>query len=276
MAFELKRIVGYMAGFILFYAPFALAQNMLLFLLTGKFGKVTVHDMCLRIQIEHFLDGKLWVMPIVQIISVLILLLVAFLFGPVFCGFLCPAGAIGEYISRLFPDKFKVSWNKYIDIIAVRYGMLFGFVILPFFNGVLACSYCNFFVFDLFFNYFIFGHTVSLTTTLILTLILWVVVFGIFTKGGRGYCNFLCPVGAAQNFVYWIGRRFSFTYKIKIKQNQCIGCFKCVRACPMEALSVENNKVRYNFHHCIVCNICTETCPVKAITYTNKGDIYEK
>lgn len=37
---------------------------------------------------------------------------------------------------------------------------------------------------------------------MILTLFLWAGLFGIFTKGNGGFCNFLCPVGAVQNLLY--------------------------------------------------------------------------
>lgn len=84
----------------------------------------------------------------------------------------------------------KISWSKYTDIVPLRYGMLAGFLIVPFFDGILACAYCNFYVFDLLVNYAARGYFISFTSSMLLTLLLWLVVLGIFTKGGRGFCNF--------------------------------------------------------------------------------------
>jgi ferredoxin len=154
-----------------------------------------------------------------------------------------------------------------VEVAPIRYGMLAGFIIIPFFGTVIACVYCNFFLFDLFVNYFIFGYFISLTSSLILTAFVWVVVFGLFTKGGRGFCNFLCPVGAIQNLVYFIGCKFPWSYKLKVQRCKCIGCQKCVKACPMGAMHIRDKKAANNIHNCILCGECINACPVKAIKY---------
>ena len=176
-----------------------------------------------------------------------------------------------EYLSKIIPFKWKISWNKYIDITSARYGMLIGFMVLPFFKGILACSYCNLFLFDLLINYFIHGYTVSLTSSLILTFIFWIILFGLFTDSGRGYCNFLCPVGAIQNLFYYFGSKFKYSYKLVIQNSKCIKCKKCINLCPMKSIENKDDKIKVNIHNCIVCGVCIEKCPVKAIKYTNKN-----
>lgn len=267
MSFQVKRVLGYVLGFVLFYAPFALFQKTICYALTGKWLPLTIHSLCFRIQTEHLLDGKLFKFSDVFIVSFIILLAVSFVFGPIYCGRLCPAGASTEYLSKLVPERFQINWSKYTDVAPLRYGMLAGFVLLPFLDTVIACVYCNFFLFDLFVNYFIFGYFISLTSSLLLTAFLWVVVFGLFTKGGRGFCNFMCPVGAIQNLVYSLGRRFSFSYKLKVQRCKCIGCQKCVKACPMGAMTIREKKASNNVHNCILCGECINACPVKAIKY---------
>ena len=270
MLFSLKRFAGYVLGFVLFYAPFALFQRVLGYFLTDVHKLQTIHSLCLRIPIEHMLDGKVFRYASVSVVSTFILLIIAFIFGPVFCGKLCPAGAFTELLSNLVPSKLQISWRRYTDIAPLRYGMLAGFCLVPFIDGILACSYCNFFLFDLFINYYTRGYFISLTSSLILTAILWVVVFGLFTKGGRGFCNFLCPVGATQSFMHFLGSKLPFTFKMQVDTGKCIGCGQCAKKCPMEAAAVVENKAKLCAHNCIVCGVCKNTCPVKAISYGRK------
>lgn len=267
MPFKFKRILGYVLGFGLFYAPFAIFQKIIFFAFTGEWLPLTVHSLCFRIQIEHLLDGKLLTMAVPFIACVLVLFLVTFLLGPIFCGRLCPAGAFTEYLSKCFPIRWQISWRKYTEIAPIRYGMLAGFVILPFFNTLLACAYCNFYIFDLFINYFLFGYIISMSSSMLLTAILWAGIFGILTKGGRGFCNFLCPVGAAQNLLYYFSYRLPFVSKLLIDDKKCIGCKVCEEACPMEAMAVVSGKAKSCVHNCILCGVCIDSCPQKAIRY---------
>lgn len=268
--FALKRLAGYALGFILFYAPCALFQRALSYLFTDMRSSQSIHSLCLRIPIEHILDGKIFRYASISVISTIILLVAAFLFGPLFCGRLCPAGAFTEFLSKLVPARLQISWRRYTEIAPLRYGMLAGFCLVPFIDGILACSYCNFFLFDLLANYYTRGYFISLTSSLLLTAILWVVVFGLFTKGGRGFCNFLCPVGAAQSLVHFLGSRLPFTLRMQVDAEQCIGCGRCVKKCPMEAVVLVDKKAKICQHNCIVCGVCRHTCPISAISYGRK------
>lgn len=267
MSYQLRRVAGYILGFVLFYAPFALFQKIIGYFLTGKWQERTIHSLCLRIPTEHLLDGKIFQYASISVVSLGILLVVAFFFGPIFCGRLCPAGAFTEYLSKMVPERLKIDWSKYTEIAPIRYGMLAGFCLVPFFSGILACAYCNFFLFDLIANYYSRGYFISLSSSLILTSILWLVIFGLFTKGGRGYCNFLCPVGAVQNLVHYFSSKLPFVRRMHVDKHKCIGCQKCVRACPMQAVKVQEKKAEICLHNCIVCGQCAHDCPVKAIHY---------
>lgn len=45
----------------------------------------------------------------------------------------------------------------------------------------------------------------------------------------------------------------------------CIGCMKCAKACPKEAITVENNLARIDQDKCIGCQLCVKECPVGVI-----------
>ncbi|MPW24838.1 RnfABCDGE type electron transport complex subunit B [Alkalibaculum sp. M08DMB] len=46
----------------------------------------------------------------------------------------------------------------------------------------------------------------------------------------------------------------------------CIGCKICVKNCPEDAFSFENNLAKINYDKCTQCMICVEKCPTKAIS----------
>ena len=265
--YEIKRLVGYLCGFILFYAPFAFYQKAI-FALLGEANYADIHDFCLRIPLEHIWRGRILAQLNLETITMFLLLGSAFFIGPFFCGKLCIAGAIGEYLSRLLPDKWKIDWGRYVDPAPIRYGILAGFLLSPFWGGYLACAYCNYRLVEAGFSYFIFDERTVLSSSVLVTGLLWLLVFGLFTKGGRGFCNFICPVGAVQNLLHWLGTKFSFAYRIQIKESQCIKCGKCIKRCPMGAIQLHDDAtLSHAIHHCITCKQCVEICPFQAITY---------
>jgi len=47
---------------------------------------------------------------------------------------------------------------------------------------------------------------------------------------------------------------------------KCTSCFRCVRICPSEAFSREDDEVKYDPDECIGCGECVAVCPSGAIT----------
>lgn len=45
----------------------------------------------------------------------------------------------------------------------------------------------------------------------------------------------------------------------------CIGCMKCQRNCPSEAVTVTDNVAHVDYSKCTGCGVCAEGCPVKCI-----------
>ncbi len=265
----MKRFIGYLIGLVLFYAPFALYQKFIFYLL-GKKNYADIHDFCLRIPLEHIWLGRIFDQFTIETITMFLFISSAFLLGPFFCGRLCIAGALGEYLSHLIPHKFQINWTRYIDPVPVRYGIFIGFLLSPFIGGYLACAYCNYRLIEAGIFYVFMGERTVLSSSVLFTAVLWLGLFGLFTRGGRGFCNFICPVGAAQNLIHWLGSKFPFVLRLKINHSHCIQCGKCIDQCPMGALQVQKNMLHHHAHHCITCKQCIESCPVKAISYTTE------
>ncbi|MEJ2307073.1 MAG: 4Fe-4S binding protein [candidate division WOR-3 bacterium] len=53
---------------------------------------------------------------------------------------------------------------------------------------------------------------------------------------------------------------------VTIDKKKCIGCGDCVDVCPVEALSLKNEKAVVDSEECIDCGACVNTCPEGAIS----------
>lgn len=56
---------------------------------------------------------------------------------------------------------------------------------------------------------------------------------------------------------------------IGFKVAKCKDCYKCVRICPVKAIHIKNEHVRYEAKECIACGQCLEACPQDAIVYVS-------
>jgi len=258
-----QRSFWYIAGFFLFFSPFAFYQKFLCHIFNLP-DYPNIHNPCLRIPLSGLLLNDFTRVGVLAVFSFLLLTVAAFFLGPFFCGRLCTTGALPEYLSRLFPSKWQIDWSKVTNPVPIRYGFLFGFMISPFFAGSLACSFCNFYFLERFFGFAYTGEWGVLFSTTILTGFFWLILFGILAKGGRGFCSFFCPIGAWQSLFHSLGARCSFTKKIRFQTEKCIDCGLCSKNCPMGALAEDLN---YNIHLCLTCGICTKICPTNALTY---------
>ncbi|WP_406657928.1 4Fe-4S dicluster-binding protein [Methanolobus sp. ZRKC2] len=50
-----------------------------------------------------------------------------------------------------------------------------------------------------------------------------------------------------------------------VNKKKCVSCKKCVKKCPVDAISMKKGKAQINNDICINCGKCIKVCPVKAI-----------
>ena len=101
---RLWRIGAFFIGLVLFYAPFALFVR----LLGAAFPGTTVansvpdvHQVCLRMPITWIVQPWLWPTMVgnpAYLFAILVLPIAAIIAGPLFCGWLCPAGGLTEHV----------------------------------------------------------------------------------------------------------------------------------------------------------------------------------
>ena len=48
--------------------------------------------------------------------------------------------------------------------------------------------------------------------------------------------------------------------------DKCTGCSECVEVCPVEAITLENEKAVIDEENCTDCAVCVAECPTEAIS----------
>ena len=52
---------------------------------------------------------------------------------------------------------------------------------------------------------------------------------------------------------------------VKVNTEECVGCETCVPVCPVEAISMVDEKAVIDQEICTACGTCIAECPVEAI-----------
>ncbi|MEI8080798.1 MAG: 4Fe-4S binding protein [Actinomycetes bacterium] len=273
---RLKRLGGFAVGLVLFYAPFALLVRGVGWLFPASTAGTSisdVHSACLRMPLGWLTQPWMWPTlgssPI-SWLPIAILPLAAVAAGPLFCGWVCPAGALPEYLSRAVPDRLKFDFKDRVDIVPLRYGFFAGILLVPFVSSSICCSLCNFnqmqnLVSGVFGNFSGFAY---FSTMGVIAATLWIVPLGLFTKGGRGWCLFLCPAGAMMGLASWASAKLPWAFRVRSSGSACTSCGTCQDVCPMRAVQVTPEAEQtINRHLCIECQDCVSACPDGALQY---------
>lgn len=222
-------------------------------------------------------------------VGVLALLVVLTLvFGRIYCSIICPLGVMQDVVSRLHgirkKNRFTYSkekrWLRY-TVLAVfivsalagvnavvsllapysSYGRIAGSLMKPVYeagNNVLAA------IAESVNSYAFYSVDVWLKSlpTLIVASVTLVVIAVLAWRGGRTYCNTICPVGTILSFL----ARFSW-FKVRIDGSKCVNCGLCTKNCKASAIDFKNHKIDYS--RCVVCGDCIGKCHKGAISLSS-------
>lgn len=73
----------------------------------------------------------------------------------------------------------------------------------------------------------------------------------------------------------WFGHQTRhYSSKLKINEEECIGCGQCVRLCPMNNLELTDEKAKAG-SRCTMCYRCINYCPRQAITLLGKKVVWQ-
>jgi len=186
-----------------------------------------------------FYDPR-YAVPYVVIVFFFLPLLAALLFGRVFCGGVCPLGAIQELVV-LRPVRIPLRLDKLFGLFKYLYlAAAIWFVLQP--EATRDFIICRF---DPYVGLFRRSGPASM------------ILFGggmllLGTVVGRPYCRYLCPYGALLAIV----SRFAWR-GVTITPDEELDCGLCADACPYGAIE-RMRAVRAN---CLFCARCYAACP---------------
>jgi len=177
-------------------------------------------------------------LPMVAIVSTVVALS-SLLVGRVFCGHVCPPGAIQE-LAYLAPIR-KVRLSSSITI-KVRWVM---FVIILATSVVLSLNLTK-----------MLGLQDLFTLTLTPALAIFIAVVLASTVIYRPFCRLFCPFGALSSL-------FSGYSLLGIRREEgCVDCGKCSKVCPPQVLKERAGA------ECYLCGRCMESCHKDALRYS--------
>jgi ferredoxin len=206
---------------------------------------------------------------------------VSLLLGRVFCGWICPLGAIFDaygWVLRRMRVHFEgpsPSWYRfkfYLLAATLAFAVLGGVSPLMGFDPIVLVTRTAAVVLGPFwrksdeFTWHVGGavgpHGYLVDT---LTLLLFMAIMSGTTRLSRIWCRTACPLGA---YLAVLSRHAV----LRRDTTGCVHCNICSYHCPTGAISFENAEV-YNESECIKCFACSQECPVDANFFTFKNPI---
>jgi ferredoxin len=241
--------------------------------------------------LHHYLGwtARIQFLPAVLALNVVVivaLVLLTLIFGRIYCSVICPLGIFQDIVSwihgRSKKNRFTASpelrWLRYgvlaLFIIALiagvhvivallapysSYGRMVSNLLLPFYqwgNNLLAS------IAERVDSYAFYGVDVWIKSlpTFLIALATFIIIVVLAWRGGRTYCNTICPVGTFLSLI----ARFSW-FKVYFDADKCKSCSLCTRNCKASCIDFETHQVDYS--RCVTCGNCIEKCNFGALRY---------
>jgi len=183
--------------------------------------------------------------PLPMVFAGLLLFIVfTLVFGRLFCGFICPVGAIQELAYKIPAKKLRIT-NKTLQFI---FHLIFfiAFIVLGIAFSIAVLPYLGF-------EDFFHVNTKSPFFYVFAALLL----ISVFIY--RPFCRLFCPYGLLLSLA-----AIKSIFKLR-RNDKCIECSNCEEICPTGEAGRDDSK-----RECYLCNRCREVCTVDAIDYLRK------
>jgi len=217
----------------------------------------------------------------------ILILLMTFFFGRVYCSSFCPLGTLQDIISFISKKTGKRSFYKksgtynklrYSILVLVVIFLIFGSVALvnlldpyssfgkivsnlirPLYFGINNAAVFFLEKFEIYTLYRVQTKSYNFYSMGFSLVILGLVGF-LSYKYGRLYCNSVCPAGTLLGFI----SRYSF-YKIELVESLCTSCGICTANC--KAGCIDTDVMQVDFTRCVGCFNCLTVCPGNGIIF---------
>jgi polyferredoxin len=231
-------------------------------------GSASLHALCPFggvVTIYQYATAGTFVQKIHESSFILMILgfVLAILFGPVFCGWVCPMGTVQEWVGKLGKKLFRRRYNHFIPArldSVLRYSR---FLVLAWVLYMTAVT--GKLIFSEYDPYFALFNFWSSEVSLIGLGVLLISLAGsLFVE--RPWCKYACPYGA----VLGLSNLFRI-FSIRRKESTCRLDGACDITCPMNIKVSEKFTVRDL--QCISCLECTSEarCPAAATVEFSTG-----
>jgi len=196
---------------------------------------------------------------ILTYLPALLIIAATLIFGRVWCGWICPLGAILESFGPKGTRKVA-GWYRHI-----KYFILFSILLMALF-GSLAFMYFDpitILIRGLADPISVVQSIITSPGIRIFTLVSMIpllLVLGLNFVERRFWCRYLCPLGA----MVGLGSKFAWV-RWRVNEVSCVKCGDCVKACPMGAINPET--IKQDPAECVMCMDCAALCPKTAITF---------
>lgn len=234
--------------------------------------------------------AKIQFLPAVLALNVAVvagLVVLTLVFGRIYCSVICPLGILQDvewHIANKFHKKNRATYSK--EKKWLRYGMLVLFVALmvaglggvaallapyssygriaqnlfqPVYIGVnnLLAMFAEHVDSYTFYNKDVWLHSLP---TFIVAVAIFAVIAVLAWRGGRTYCNTVCPVGTVLSFF----SRFSWL-RIYFDADKCRQCSLCTKNCKASCIDFKHHHVDHS--RCVTCGDCLTKCRFGALHY---------
>ena len=222
----------------------------------------------------------------VNVVVIVTLILLTFIFGRIYCSVICPLGIMQDIFgwfgkkakkNRYTYSKAKVGLRvcfftfmlisivlglgTFFQLLAPysAFGRIATNLLQPVYvsgNNVLAAIAEHFDSYAFYHSDVWLRSGISLGIAAVTLIILGVLAW----RNGRTYCNTICPVGTLLS----IFAKFSWL-KIRFNESKCKNCSFCTKNCKASCIDYKNHSVDYT--RCVTCGDCIKSCKFGALKY---------